>query len=229
MAKWPVPGQVKTRLSPPLSPRAAAELYAAFVTDIAQELDPVVAEKFILVAGAPAGLDLDRPDAPAALAAALPARWPAWPAWPVRSQRGEDLGQRLGAAFADLGLDRRPVVLVGADHPDLPRAEVESALGLLPGADLVLGPTLDGGYYLIGLARPTPEILTDMPWSSPRLLRATLDRASALGLSSVSTRPWYDVDRPADLEFLEQHVRLLALAGEERLAATAAVLGAFTR
>lgn len=228
MAKWPAPGRVKTRLAPPLSPAGAALLYAAFVSDLARVLAPIGAEKYILVAGSPPDLDLERPDAPAALAAALPAGWPPWPAWPVRVQRGPDLGERLRAAFDDLGVARRPVVLLGADHPDLPGEEVSAALQALAGADLVLGPTVDGGYYLIGLARPVPEILTGMPWSSPDLLRATLDRARDLGLRTAATRPWYDVDRPADLAFLEQHLRLMALAGAERLPATAAVLGALS-
>jgi hypothetical protein len=228
MAKWPAPGRVKTRLSPPLSPAGAALLYAAFVSDLARALAPIGAEKFILVAGAPPELDLERPDAPAVLAAALPAGWPVWPAWPVRVQRGQDLGERLQAAFDDLGIARRPVVLLGADHPDLPGEEVSAAFLALAGADLVLGPTVDGGYYLIGLARPVPEILTGMPWSSPDLLPATLDRARALGLRTAATRPWYDVDRPADLKFLEQHLRLMGPARAERLPATAAVLGALS-
>lgn len=231
MAKWPEPGRVKTRLVPPLTPLAAAQLYAAFVTDLTRALDPIRAEKTILVAGAPADLDLDRPRAPHALAAALPADWPRWPEWPVRTQRGADLGARLAAAFADLDVGRRPVVLVGADHPDLPAGEVATALAALGDgdADLVLGPTVDGGYYLIGLARPVPEILSAMPWSSPDLLRVTLDRAVTLGLRVTATRPWYDVDRPADLAFLESHLRLLALAGGPHPAATAAVLTALSR
>lgn len=229
MAKWPAPGQVKTRLVPPLTPLAAAELYAAFVSDLARALAPIRAEKVLLVAGAPAELDLERREAPRELAAALPAGWPPWPDWPARAQRGDDLGERLGAAFADLGVGRRPVVLVGADHPDLPGAEVAAACAVLASADLVLGPTLDGGYYLIGLARPVPEILAGMPWSSPDLLRVTLDRARALDLRVAVTRPWYDVDRPADLAFLGQHLRLLALAGAPYPAATAAVLAALSR
>jgi len=229
MAKWPAPGLVKTRLTPPLTPLAAAELYAAFVSDLARELAPIRAEKVILVAGAPADLDLGRIEAPRALAAALPAWWSPWPDWPVRAQRGRDLGARLRAAFADLEVGRRPVVLVGADHPDLPGTEVAAAFAALAAADLVLGPTFDGGYYLIGLARPVPEILARMPWSSPELLRVTLDRASTLGLRVAATRPWYDVDRPADLMFLGQHLRLLAQAGGQHPAATAAVLGALQR
>ncbi len=223
MAKWPAAGRVKTRLSPPLRPAEAAQLYAAFIADLCRELTGVAAETVLLFAGAPPDIDLEATDAPRRLGAALPRDWPRWPEWPVRAQRGADLGERLAAAFTDLGPPGSPVVLLGADHPDLPRAEVEAAFAALEQADLVVGPSLDGGYYLIGLSRPEPGLFTGMPWSSPELLAATLNRAAELGLRVTATRPWYDIDRPQDLAFLRQHLRLIDASGG-RLQATAAVL-----
>ncbi len=220
---------MKTRLSPPLSKAMAARLYAAFVSDLAREVAGIADEHVLLLAGVPPDIHLDRPDAPSALRAALPADFAEWPDWPVRAQRGADLGERLAAALADLGAGARRVVLLGADHPDLPPAEVAAAFVALEEADVVLGPTMDGGYYLIGSSRPSPDILAAMPWSSPELLRRTLDRAAALGLTVRATRPWYDVDRPEDLAFLEQNLRLMALSGRVRLPATAAVLGECAR
>lgn len=213
MAKWPVPGKVKTRLE--LEPRDAARLYTAFVADLMVELAGVAEATVLVVAGR------EPPPLDAGDAAPLP---DGWLRWPVVRQRGQDLGARLDAAFEDLGVGSRPVVLVGADHPDLPRHEVESAFAILASSDVVLGPTLDGGYYLIGLNRPLSGLFRDMPWSTPDLLRATIERALALGLLARATRPWYDVDRPADLRFLRQHLRLIRSADRSRLGATARVL-----
>jgi rSAM/selenodomain-associated transferase 1 len=229
MAKWPAPGAVKTRLQPPLDPEGAARLYAAFVADLMAELGGVAeASLLILAGGSPVTGRRDQsggggPEWPLS---SPPANWPDWPVVP---QRGRDLGERLAAAFADLAADSRPVVLVGADHPDLPRAEVEAAFDALSSHELVLGPAVDGGYYLIGLQRAVPRLFVDMPWSTSELLRATLDRAHQLGLRTAATRPWYDVDRPRDLAFLRQHLRLVRAARPDRLRATAAVLSELDR
>jgi rSAM/selenodomain-associated transferase 1 len=222
MAKWPLPGKVKTRLEPALGPREAARLYTAFVADLMVELSGVAEATILVLAGGsgrPSGPSPGTADTPEP--AVLP---DGWLRWPVVRQRGQDLGARLLAAFEDLGAGTRPVVLVGADHPDLPRREVDDAFAALGSSDLVLGPTLDGGYYLIGLNRPVTELFHDMPWSTPDLLRATIDRALALELRARATRPWYDIDRPADLPFLRQHLRLVRAVDPSRLKATARVL-----
>lgn len=222
MVKWPVPGKVKTRLEPILDPRDAARLYTAFVADLMVELTGTAEATVLVLAG---GNRRPSEPLPGRASTTGPLQLPdGWPPWPVVHQRGQDLGARLAAAFEDLGAGTRPVVLVGGDHPDLPRHEVESAFAALGSSDLVLGPTLDGGYYLIGLNRLVAELFHDMPWSTPDLLRATIDRAIALELRARATRPWYDIDRPVDLPFLRQHLRLIRAADPSRLQATARVL-----
>ena len=191
MAKAPEAGQVKTRLSPPLSPDDAAELYRCFLLDkIAQARVVAGAERVLAYAPAHA----------AAVFEALA------PGFALLAQRGDDLTARLVSVCDDLfrsGLDA--VIMIDSDTPTLPTERLQRAVALMrdSGPDLVLGPSEDGGYYLIGLRRPRPELFEDMPWSTPAVLEETLRRARALGLSSITLEAWYDVDTAADLAQLE--------------------------
>ena len=99
-------------------------------------------------------------------------------------QVGADLGARMAQASADLfarGYQR--VVIVGTDLPTMTAPALGEAFALLSTHDLVLGPALDGGYYLLGLRRPAPELFSDIPWSTDRVLAMTQKKAAALGLS----------------------------------------------
>jgi len=114
-----------------------------------------------------------------------------------------DLGARMVRAFARAGLEGcERVVLVGADCPALTVEILHSAFSALADHDLVLGPAKDGGYYLIGLARPAPELFRDQPWGENSLLTRTLIRAKRLGLSLQLLEELADVDRPEDLDHL---------------------------
>jgi len=93
--------------------------------------------------------------------------------------------------------------VIGSDVPTLPSAVLEAALDRLAGADLVLGPSEDGGYYLIGLREPRAALFADMAWSTEVVFDETMRRASALGLDVGLLPAWFDVDTPADLERLE--------------------------
>jgi rSAM/selenodomain-associated transferase 1 len=191
MAKAPEAGRVKTRLSPPLSPDDAAELYRCFLLDkIAQTRG---------VAGAELMLAYEPAQAAAVFAALAPG-------FTLLLQRGADLTARLVAVCDELfrnGYDA--VILIDSDSPTLPAGRLERAVTLMSGSasDLVLGPSEDGGYYLIGLRRPHPELFEGMPWSTPAVLEETLRRARALGLSSTRLEAWYDVDTAADLARLQ--------------------------
>jgi rSAM/selenodomain-associated transferase 1 len=96
----------------------------------------------------------------------------------------------------------RQVLLIGTDIPTLPLDHLKQALSLLENHDLVLGPALDGGYYLIGLKRTIPELFADIPWSTDQVLRLTQEKAVSLGLSTASIDPWRDVDTLDDLQAL---------------------------
>lgn len=188
MAKAPVPGQVKTRLVPPLTHEQAAALAGQLLHETVRlvgELPGV--ERIIAVAPAEA-VGQVRPLAPASFR--------------LMPQRGETLGDRLADVFRQTFLDGvQGAVALGADHPHLPRRYLEMAVSALQRSrnQVVLGPTEDGGYYLIGLSRPHPELFRDLPWSRPELLDATCARARRLGLVVHLLPIWFDLDRPEDL------------------------------
>lgn len=116
-------------------------------------------------------------------------------------QSGGDLGARMSAAFAGLfAAGYLRVILIGSDLPTLPADRLrEAERALCRGADLVLGPSEDGGYYLMGLARSHEAIFQGVTWSGPDVFVQTRRRAEAAGLRVVTVAPWYDVDTPADL------------------------------
>jgi rSAM/selenodomain-associated transferase 2/rSAM/selenodomain-associated transferase 1 len=126
----------------------------------------------------------------------------AGPTVDVVAQRGGHLGQRIAHVFEDtfrLGVES--VAVVGSDLPDLPSRLLQEALAALRGRKdrVVLGPAGDGGYYLIGLNRPHPELFDRIEWSTGRVLTQTLDAAKTLGVRTMLLDRWTDVDDAADL------------------------------
>jgi uncharacterized protein len=188
MVKAPRAGAVKTRLVPPLAPEEAAALAACFARDIVACVRRVVSE--VIVAYAPA-------DGRAQLEALLRPGKLLW-----LEQRGEDLGERLEHAVEHAcALGYGPVVVVGADSPTLPPSFVERAVRTLAegDADVVLGPTDDGGYYLVAVRRAQLGLFRNVAWSTPLAYRQTADNAARLALRALELPRWYDVDTPDDL------------------------------
>lgn len=122
----------------------------------------------------------------------------------VLAQRGDHLGDRMHAAFDDLFmLGYRNVMLVGSDIPTLPPVVLEEArrhLVARRGDPVVLGPSEDGGYFLVGLTRPHPELFAGIEWGRPDVLERTLEAAARAGLDVTVVSSWYDVDEVASLE-----------------------------
>jgi hypothetical protein len=198
MAKAPRAGTVKTRLCPPLRAVEAAELARCFLLD-AIERSAAVAGVRPIVAYAPVEARLDFE----ALA----------PGFALIAQRGGDLGERQGALVEDiLAAGHDAALLIGTDSPTLPPETIDEAVSLVmaPDVDVVLGPTEDGGYYLVGVRAACPALFEAMPWSTSAVLSLTLDRARRLGLRAVCLSTWYDVDTGADLARLESDLRGLA-------------------
>ncbi|MCP9460484.1 MAG: TIGR04282 family arsenosugar biosynthesis glycosyltransferase [Nitrospira sp.] len=194
-AKAPIPGQVKTRLCPPLTPDEAATLHGSFVLDTV-ERTKAVTERFTR--------PVDR-----FLACAPSLAHPFFKVLEARhhvrliDQIGEDLGERMAGVFDRLfAHGYRSVVLVGTDVPSLPVEEYRRAFALLESHDIALGPALDGGYYLLGLTRPAPALFTDMPWSTGDVRTITEEKARSLELTIALTAPWRDVDTIDDLTAL---------------------------
>jgi len=202
MARHPEPGRVKTRLAAVLGDDRACALHRAFVLDLADRLASLPYE--VTWAYTPA-------EAP------FPALLPHARCVP---QVGGDLGARMAhavaAAFAE---DSRPVLMIGADVPHVPAASLAEAAEMAA-TRVVLGPAEDGGYYLIGLARPIPELFADVPWGSGAVLEATRERVRDLGLAMHLLPPMFDIDEPRDVDRL----RRLLTEGVILLPRTAALL-----
>ena len=122
-----------------------------------------------------------------------------------QTQSAGDLGRRMSSAFAvSLEQVRRRVVLIGSDCPGISEKVLNTAFFHLNHYDLVLGPATDGGYYLIGLNEPFPELFRDVPWGTADVLAITLIRAARLGLRTILLEPLTDIDRPDDLPVWEK-------------------------
>jgi rSAM/selenodomain-associated transferase 1 len=195
VGKAPEPGRTKTRLVPPLTPDAAAELYRGLLLDAVQ-------------LGLELGWDRTTVVHPRGAADPLQRLLPGQ----VRllEQRGSGLGDALAHAFKCHFVDGfEAVVLIGSDNPTLPAAPiVEACEAIEHQHDVAIGPSSDGGYYLIGMRQPHPELFQGVEWSTPSVYHQTLQRARASGLSVHSVREWYDVDEPADLERLQRDLQL---------------------
>lgn len=181
-AKEPVPGTVKTRFCPPCDAAQATELYRAFVRDT-----------IALVARAEPSAMLMAYDAGASGGDPAWLREAAGDGWVFVDQGAGDLGDRLvriTGRFVGAG----PVAIIGSDSPTLPGASLREAFRALESVDAVLGPTLDGGYYLVGLRRPMPELFRGIPWSTERVWRESLGRLAQTGAEWHELPRWYDLD-----------------------------------
>lgn len=201
-AKEPRPGQVKTRLSPPLSLEQAAELYAELLADVLR-----ATAAFSRELGLAPVLAVHPADACPRLARGAPASFRVVP------QRGEGLAERMQRAVDEAGAAGASLILLrGSDSPVLDGESVGAALTALSEADLVLCPDRDGGYGLVGLRRPVPGLF-EHPMSTGTVLDDTLANADALGLRSHVLDPSFDLDTIADLRWLaearDEHVTRL--------------------
>ncbi len=181
MAKRPTPGRTKTRLSPPLSPDQAAALYECLLQDTLHlmrqvpDTQPVIAYY---------------PNSATAYFASLA------PDFELLAQTGSDLGARLDNALSHyLHLGYRRVAAMNSDGPSLPTKYLAAAFeALTENIDVVLGPSDDGGYYLIGLKQPAPRLLRGVQMSTVHVAADTMALARAEGLRLKLLPKWYDVD-----------------------------------
>lgn len=189
IAKEPVPGRVKTRLTPPYTPRQAALIAEAALADT---LDTVAAapatRRVVALAGRP-GAWLPR-------------------GVEVIAQRGAGLDERLANAFADVG---GPAVLIGMDTPQVTPGMLADASRRLHDCDAVYGPAADGGFWLLGLRDPEPHRLRGVPMSRPDTGARQLERLDGLRVATLGTL--WDVDTADDA------VRVAARAPGTRFAA----------
>lgn len=187
-AKRPVPGRVKTRLSPPLTFEDGAGLYSCMLMDtltrarlltgitpvIFFQTDPGAEEYFQEIA----------------------------PELESLPQLGSDLGERMKSAFARMfARGYSEVAIIGSDSPDLPAEYILQSFDLMEHehTDGVFGPAEDGGYYLLALKGVWLELFDNIPWSSKEVLQISMERANDAGIGIALLPPWHDVDTFADL------------------------------
>ncbi|MEH2289912.1 TIGR04282 family arsenosugar biosynthesis glycosyltransferase [Nostoc sp.] len=196
--RYPEPGKTKTRLIPVLGNVGAANLqremteHTIFQVQELQKASPLSVE--VRFAGGDSqlmqdwlGLDL------------------------VYQSQGEgDLGLRMARSLFDaFQAGAEKVIIIGTDCPGVNAQILATAFKKLHAFELVLGPAIDGGYYLIGLRQPIPELFVNIEWGTAQVFQKTVDIAQKLNLSYVDLLPLADVDRPEDLAIWEQ-----ALAGK---------------
>lgn len=177
-AKQPLPGMVKTRLCPPLTPEQAADLYRVSLQETVTRMRAL-------------------PNCELVICYSGDENWFAatFPGITLMPQRGSDLGARMAQCLSDrLAAGYDATVLIGSDAPDLPLARIEQAFKALEDAALVYGPALDGGYYLVGEAVHHAQLYQDIAWSTGRVLEQTLAKAAQLGVCPVLLEPWDDLD-----------------------------------
>ena len=195
MAKAPRAGKVKTRLSPPLSLEQTATLNIQFLRDTAENIATVTGGAG-LISYTPVGDE-------ALFDGLLPETFALVP------QRGDAFGERLLAAAEDiLAIGYGAVCLIDSDSPTVPTAVYEQAVEALlaPGDRVVLGPSDDGGYYLIGLKQAHREPFDRITWSTEHVLEETLLRCAETRLEVVLLPTWYDVDDAATLALLKSEL-----------------------
>jgi len=185
--KVPRPGEVKTRVAATVGKGRAAEIYRAILSGFIARLRPLRRKWQVEIHYSPADQEFYLiPDVPLTI--------------PRIPQCDGDLGARLTAAFAAaFNVRRDPVVICGTDSPDIPIPHIRDAVDKLSQYDVVLGPCTDGGFYLVGLARPTPGLFDGIEWSTPKVLEMTRQKAQALGLSCHLLPEWQDLDTVEDV------------------------------
>jgi uncharacterized protein len=197
-ARDPILGKVKTRLSPFLEEDVILKLYSCFLQDSLDNIRQVEnVDRFVGVAPSnESGFFTGRLGSD----------------FHIFVQEGENLGDKMRKAIQDRfaeGYER--VVIIGSDSPSLPSSYIYRAVG--SDKDMVLGPSTDGGYYLIGMRGKVVEIFKDVTWGTETVLQETCEHLEQNGASLELLPVWYDVDTPEDLKFFKIHLDLIEQAG----------------
>lgn len=197
-SKPPQPGQTKSRLWEALTPEASALFHRACLEDLTRAIKGLDAAAYLYWTGK------HKEEFSGPFLGSVPGDFKeldhlSLDGFSFRQQQGGDLGQRLVNAFRELLINHRRVIIIGSDQPELSGQDLEEALELLLHHDLVLGPTLDGGYYLIGLKQLYPELFRDIAWSTEKVYRQTRDKAEQKGLTVATLPVRQDIDTYEDL------------------------------
>jgi len=197
-ARDPILGQVKTRLRSSFDDETIFKLYVCFVEDSLEKIRQVDnVECFVGIfpenhSGFFGGIESF--------------------GMSLFVQRGNDLGDKMRQAFVDRFAEGyKKVVIIGSDSPSLPVSYINKALA--SEKDLVLGPSTDGGYYLIAMSGKVSEVFSGVAWGTENVLDETLEKIKGTSVSLELLPIWYDVDSPDDLKFLKTHLELITHSG----------------
>ena len=202
LARKPEPGKVKLALAEALGAPTAAKMYRSFIMDLCERFAHLSVPNRVL-AYAPRG-------------SRQAVKLLASPHWRIMAQEGRSRGQALAGLFEyawRTGCQRAVVLLT--DCPTVPGAFVIDAFDRLLIDDVVLGPTTDGGVYLVGLSLERPELFLGVDWDAGGVFDTLVDRAEAFGLILGLVPHWYEVEDRAGLDRLASHLRALAVVGAE--------------
>jgi rSAM/selenodomain-associated transferase 1 len=206
MAKYPSPGKVKTRLMGALTAQQAADVHALFLRHVCSRLARLNPAELVVC--------FDPAEKRDAMRSVIDL-----PHVTFLEQCAGDLGARLAAASDALFAQHERLLFLGVDSPDLPLAHLFKAAELTELAPVSLSPTIDGGYWSLGLGRgvDVARLLHGIPWSTGQEAAATLRSAEVLGLTSVTGMAWDDVDHPPDLRRLLERLSRSEVGADREL------------
>ena len=211
-AKAPVAGKVKTRMQPEITADDSARLQAALIKDSILLMSKINnADKFIYFH--PEGENK------------IFEKFTCELSFHLNCQNGADLGEKMENAFRylfDKGYSK--VVIIGADSPTLPEKHINKAFMQLNKADLVIGPSIDGGYYLIGFREKVCPVFSSVEWGSNKVLTQTEELIKRHNLHLSLLPVHYDIDTIENLRFLRTHIQLMQRSGEDVPANTMNIL-----
>ena len=192
--KAPEPGKVKTRLTPQISDIAAAAFHEAFVLDTLDGLSSIKSvDKYIAC----------HPDKDHIFFKGIEETFPV----AAFTQVGDTLGERMeNALFYLRGMGYKEILIIGSDSPTLDFKIVDDAFDRLKKKELVIGPSLDGGYYLIGISAEIPDLFGDIEWGSDSVFEETIKKVKGSGLNCSVLPFWYDIDTINELRFMQIHL-----------------------
>ena len=182
MAKFPILGKVKTRLAKDLGDDKALEIYIQLLQKTISSVEKFLGEKYIFFDTYPkplAYIDSEK--------------------FCIRQQSDGDLGNRMKQAFIDIQKENSYSIIIGSDCPNLSVTHLEQALESLSQNDYVIGPAIDGGYYLLGLKKITPEIFDLKAWSHDKVMEDTIKIIEQTGSTYLLLEKLKDVDTVEDL------------------------------
>jgi rSAM/selenodomain-associated transferase 1 len=194
MTRIPIPGRTKTRLMKVLSGEECAQIHRCFLMDVFETLRDINHSADIFLTYTPE-------DSLGVIKEQVPDWMDCFP------QKGEGLGERMKTSiYMLLKKGYKKVILIGSDIPDLSSKDIKSAFAVLDSKDIVLGPTVDGGYYLVGMKKMHKELFDDsLKWGNKSVFEATVDIANKCGLKTGLASKYMDIDDEKDLlSFIER-------------------------